>query len=661
MLLKIQHNLATRFWFTNFVFSVLLLIIYMPFDAKAQGDSGNIGENNCISKDGLSFVESVEKLKKTVENKYREEVILPDSVELWHLIQCGRQSDNPKHHVNAAFLELLHSHLKGRRHRVLELTDFIFSNRHNADSLELYKTYRYASRAMVFSEFDYRYFEYIKYCHQIDSIQHGYVDSLSVYGDYEVGYYLLKDYPKSRSYLYPQLKHFKQEKLHYNLSSAYNDIGLTFTHTGQYDSATIYFDTALFYWEVWGKEKSEQFGINTNNPEYEQFKKIIFSNKAKLYLDSANAEEYLPFIEDAAFYNKYVGSEHVFNSNFLLLAQWYLDHGNIDKGEFYLNNVGMAKSANQYQSYISSLRLKALIESSKGNIVEANRIHNRAEELKDSINGYGQEYRIKSSIAKSRVDQIAMELKEAEIRDLSQKQELSKQRIRLVYAVSAIVVSLLIVTFLLLLYKRIKSQKKQKDFLYREMHHRISNNLHLISVFLSEQEGKIIDEKSKKVIYDSQQKIFSMSFIHHKVYQLSLTERLFLFDFIKEMVSHLAKSLNSNQLTVDFEYDVENVELEAQRALTLGLILNELITNSYKYAFTGIKQGSIKIHSEVMDKGIFKLIIAESGASPLSENLENLSSPNGLKVLKNLCKSLGSELIISSSTTGTCFEVAFKV
>ncbi|AUB39254.1 CheY chemotaxis protein or a CheY-like REC [Nostoc flagelliforme CCNUN1] len=133
--------------------------------------------------------------------------------------------------------------------------------------------------------------------------------------------------------------------------------------------------------------------------------------------------------------------------------------------------------------------------------------------------------------------------------------------------------------------EQIKASLQEKEVLLKEIHHRVKNNLQIISSLLNLQAEYIKDNQALEVFKDSQNRIESMALIHEKLYQSQDLAKINFADYIQDLVTNLFYSYNVNSSAISLKMNVEEVFLAIDAAIPCGLIINELISNSLKYAF----------------------------------------------------------------------------
>jgi len=185
---------------------------------------------------------------------------------------------------------------------------------------------------------------------------------------------------------------------------------------------------------------------------------------------------------------------------------------------------------------------------------------------------------------------------------------------------------------------------KEKEWLLKEVHHRVKNNLHTV-ISLLESQAAFLENDALKAIEVSQHRIYAMSLIHQKLYQSEDIKTVDMSNYIPEFVSYLAESFE-NPANIKFNLRVEPIEVGVNQAVPMALILNEAITNAIKYAFPGFRKGTIDI-AFFKEGERLKLKIADDGVG-LSESL--LANPRrdslGLKLIRGLARELHADVDI---------------
>jgi two-component sensor histidine kinase len=204
--------------------------------------------------------------------------------------------------------------------------------------------------------------------------------------------------------------------------------------------------------------------------------------------------------------------------------------------------------------------------------------------------------------------------------------------------------------------EQINESLKEKEMLLREIHHRVKNNMQIISSLLRLQSRDITDKKYNDMFTDSQNRIASMSLIHEKLYQSKGLARIDFNDYIRDLVNGLFQSYGVNG-RIALSLDVRDISLGIDSAIPCGLIINELVTNSLKHAFPEGRKGEIRILLNPTGENMIELVVSDNGVSipedvdikkteSLGLHLVTILVENQLHGEINLDRSKGTEFLI---------------
>lgn len=207
---------------------------------------------------------------------------------------------------------------------------------------------------------------------------------------------------------------------------------------------------------------------------------------------------------------------------------------------------------------------------------------------------------------------------------------------------------------------------EEKAVLLKEIHHRVKNNLQVITSLLSLQSNLLPDNKQRKIFADSQYRINSMAIVHELLYQSDNLSKLDYQDYLQKLSQYLIISIKGADNNITLNLDVDNIKLNIDTAIPLGLLINEVITNSLKYGIKGDQEGCISIRifqataPEKGNKPSYILEIGDDGVGcPANINYKN-SKSLGLKLIHNLTRQLEGSITKDLDKKGTNYIIAFK-
>jgi PAS domain S-box-containing protein len=204
--------------------------------------------------------------------------------------------------------------------------------------------------------------------------------------------------------------------------------------------------------------------------------------------------------------------------------------------------------------------------------------------------------------------------------------------------------------------ERIKASLKEKEVLLKEIHHRVKNNLQIISSLLNLQSGYIQDQQAGELFKESRNRVKSMALIHEKLYQSKDLARIDFAEYVRNLTTHLFRSYGVNAHAVGLKINVEKVLLDIDTAIPCGLIVNELVTNSLKYAFPPGVAGEICVALRPESDGKLALMVSDNGTGlPPDFNFRTTESL-GLQLVGTLADQLEGTITLDHNG-GTTFKI----
>jgi two-component system, sensor histidine kinase PdtaS len=305
----------------------------------------------------------------------------------------------------------------------------------------------------------------------------------------------------------------------------------------------------------------------------------------------------------------------------------------------------------------------------KGNLVEALRYVDLYNAYKDSLFDQEKQNQLilngKQYQDEKRLQKIAEHKYRSEIEQLEVD---NQSKVKYIYA---LIISILILVGLWMLYSfRIRTTKndtlreslEEKDVLLKEIHHRVKNNFQLISSLLNLQSAKITDEIAFLAVKDSQMRINAMALVHQRLYFSEDIASIDMQEYFDKLLEQIAAANDSAGKKNKHIVSAHGVSFSTDTAVPIGLLVSELVTNSYKYAFREREEGRIEVKMRELETGKYTLQISDNGQGlPKELDLENLDSL-GLELVQILAEQLDAQLDVKSNENeGLKVSLRFEV
>lgn len=367
-------------------------------------------------------------------------------------------------------------------------------------------------------------------------------------------------------------------------------------------------------------------------------------------------------------------------NSYASIALFYANRSNLQKTKFYLDKIdALSKKYNKgYNSEAVQVSLYK-IDSLNGNFKSALAHHKLYKKLSDSLLDYSKNKQIEE--LKIQYETVN---KEQKIKLLSQESDLKETALKKSKLLNTVSIWSLVLLVLIigLLYNRYRLKQKnnaelelkereinqkninlrhlldEKEWLLKEIHHRVKNNLQTVISLLNSQSAYLENDMALSAIKNSQHRIHSMSLIHQKLYNSENISTINMPNYIKELVEYLRDSFSLGQ-RIRFELKIDPLELDVAQAVPLGLILNESITNSIKYAFPEDRTGMIYVTLEATSENKYLLTIADNGIG-FDANIDAKKINSfGLSLIKGLSDDLEATFSMENKN-GTIFKIEFS-
>jgi two-component sensor histidine kinase len=208
--------------------------------------------------------------------------------------------------------------------------------------------------------------------------------------------------------------------------------------------------------------------------------------------------------------------------------------------------------------------------------------------------------------------------------------------------------------------QQIQQSLNEKTVLLQEIHHRVKNNLALISSILKLQVEEVDDYEVQKSLNDARNRIFSISKIHEVLYQDETLSRIAFADYIQELMDAIDESIKPAHTLITYTLDLDQIPLPINKAIPAGLLINELVTNAYEHAFKDRKKGTITVRLNKLGDRI-QLQIKDDGIGLPDDFEASQGKSLGWTLIETLTAQLKGVLEVDSSQAGTIVGVTFPL
>ncbi|MFN2218978.1 MAG: histidine kinase dimerization/phosphoacceptor domain -containing protein [Anaerolineae bacterium] len=206
---------------------------------------------------------------------------------------------------------------------------------------------------------------------------------------------------------------------------------------------------------------------------------------------------------------------------------------------------------------------------------------------------------------------------------------------------------------------QLKTSLAEKEMLLKEIHHRVKNNLQVISSLLYLQSRQIEDKEALKMFEESQHRVRSMALVHERLYQTRDLASVDLTDYLQRLASYLLRSYRGTSPSIRLNVNAEPIALGIDLAVPCGLIVNELVSNSLKHAFSDGQEGEITIDLGIDPEGRYRLVVGDNGLG-LPDDLDFRNTESlGLRLVSTLVDQLEGTIELDRSN-GTRFTFSFR-
>lgn len=443
------------------------------------------------------------------------------------------------------------------------------------------------------------------------------------------------------------------------IPSAYNDLGYFYALVNKNDSALIYYNKAI--------AKAEKGNNKIDSVSYKNLILNVNENIASVYLVQKKYDGVISKLIhlDSVYFSTKNNLEN-YTQHKIILANAYLGKKDFTKAQSIIKHLD---SINPNTNNLFLLGLKHQYSKQTNDFEGAYQNLLLIKKINDSISTIQKNKLLQSS-------ELNFAIEENE-KAVIEKNKVIKRKEKIILTIIITGLSLLLILSLILIRnnrrkrreieemnasifqknQEIKESLKEKELLLKEIHHRVKNNLQIISGILELQNYTVKDPEIKAILNEGQNRIQSIALLHKTMYQNKNFKAVNFEHYLTELITY-SKQANSSNKKIDIKLNIDAIQLEIDTAVPLSLILNEIINNAYKHAFSNADSGEIEITLEKKQHQ-YLLIVHDNGVGfPDNFDIKKLNSV-GFELINGLTKQINGTLSVTNKN-GALITILFN-
>ncbi len=461
--------------------------------------------------------------------------------------------------------------------------------------------------------------------------------------NYNIGYaYMQMDqFNKSEKYFLKALQDSVKIQIKDYVYINYHALGMLYSRWGKLDKALESNKKALIYFDA-TQNKMYQFDLHNNN--------------ANIYLKKEDKPKALLEVEKALKIAKQIGFKLGVDAAKATKAEIYVHFGDYVQAEAILNRLKNDAGITHHEIKLSIYNSLYEVDKHKANYKEALFYLEKLKKLNDSILKAQRDSKVAEVETRYQTEKKEKENLKLKAEKAQQNLLLAQQSKRNTYLTAGILIALTGLGIFAFYYRRNQRQKKLIEHLQKDLHHRIKNNLAVIDALIEDIKDEFDNTGIHAKLSELQNRINSINEIHRQLYFNKDITHLNLKNYLDKISRSIQESFGKNEVVIQNKVP-ESFKLEVNTSFPIGLIVNEFLTNSFKYAFDNNKQPTIEMN--LIEKGRhYVLKLSDNGKGlPRDLDIDNLDS-FGLSIMKLLAKQLKGVFRIKSER-GVKLEIEF--
>ena len=497
-------------------------------------------------------------------------------------------------------------------------------------------------------------------------------------------YHAKGDTEQAMKYYLDAIQFFEAAKDSLFIGILYNNIGACSVYRGKVAETVDYYHKALGYFEaikneMWINNINVNLGVQyINLEEYE--KSNAFHKKALNYYQNnkdfhhqglvmANMGSNYLFLEEfkksLEFSIKGLGLIDP-NMDMPLVAMANINIGNAyiqlkkpHQAKPYLDKaLSLSREFKSLEREIGATKAMTNYFAAVGQFKEGLSMHEVHLALKDSLFNEEKDKAMVEATTRFETNKKQQKIDLLNAQNEVQKIKLNQSRRQSLFYITGILGLGLLALVLFYAFQTKKKSLAEKELLLREIHHRVKNNLQVVTSLLNIQQRRIKDPEAITAIQESKNRVESMALIHQSLYQNNDLSNINSHDYIHQLVEYIFKTYSIDKNKINYNIKVEPIKMDMDTLIPLGLILNELINNAIKHAFSEKEGGTISIVMNEQKKKIM-LQVSDNGIGMPDEQKLRSSNSFGFKMIQAFVKKLNATLNILYEK-GTTLQIAFE-
>lgn len=472
------------------------------------------------------------------------------------------------------------------------------------------------------------YFKNIKLCEEINDTY----QLASTYGGIANIYYILKEYKAALEYYSLQEKIYLSLDKIIRLGRAYNYIGQCYIALEEINKAREYLRKSL------NIRRMIKYNLETAS--------TLHNLALSYYKNGDSLDLALNYLAESLELNHGIENNEGIAKDLILEGKiHYLKKDYYTAIQMVRSGLRMAEKYNLPAEIMESTNMLGLQYAELGQYQKAYLYLTRSNKLSDSLIAGDNLKKIAQLDDQRAFDE---KQKDTELKHLQEslQMEAELKRNKLVKNFS-IIAGLLFILLGIYVYRnfiRSRRSEKEKEILLKEIHHRVKNNLQIINSLLNLQSGTLSDDLTRAAVIESKSRVKSMALIHQLLYQSEIFTSIDFAAYLEQLMSSLHSTYCKPGENIRYKISAEPIKLDIDTAIPMGLIINELVTNAYKYAFPEKREGNIEICLTKQPENDLLLSIADNGIG-LPEKIDiQKTNSLGLRLVNLLVKQLKANI-----------------